>query len=149
MKWIAHETVVIRQKEIKNKAYWIYRGCLGIYVNDTRLFGLNEGSWVNFVNWVMGYNSIFAFVAEGETVILELSEEDLKENEQTNMELKEVLDGIRSHKIVVGEKYDFQWFVEDKKIDYESPFGQNFNLSKNLKRTRVTKSICKCILLIY
>ena len=84
-KIVRQNTVIINLKEINSKTYFLYSGKVRISVFDPKtkmLFPfqyLNDGSWFNFTNSLLEYESIFWIEAISTWTLYILEEKDLQQ----------------------------------------------------------------------
>lgn len=146
---MAKGTTILKTKEIQNNAYFVYAGVVGVYVVDpetqerTFFQKLIPGSAFNVVTSLIGYLSLFEFVAETECALFKLSSQDVEKLSRSNYRLKELTDQVHSMLIVKGVKYDFDYYIQKQAKPENEIDALTTKLRGSLDRSRTFRHRCK------
>ena len=107
------DKVIIKVKECFKSAFFIYSGEVLVNVVNPEtgeripFLILQHGSCFNFYTAMLGYYSLFEYVALSSWKFLEITQDQFIHLSWTNDDIKSALDEMNSINVVVGMKYDF------------------------------------------
>ena len=114
-KIVRKNSVILNLKEISTKTFLIYSGKVRVSVYDPKtkmLFPfqyLNDGSNFNFINSLLGYESLFSIEAISTWTLYILEEKDLQQAAWDDFILKNTLWEIKAKFSICGERYDYNY----------------------------------------